>query len=1129
MRLRPRPVVLAGLLLVLFSGMVLPRATLSAPPTPPAVPKAPRPEIAVDGLIDAGYRLVASDPAGDGNGNAVMDLRQLYVAEDADNWYFAFVVNADIVSTNWGKYVIYIDTTNDAQGAPSDAWTRNVVVNDPHKPEYGLYSWVDCAYGPTCTQFWAYGNGSWEQFGQLDGAALSTNGITSTLEWRMARWRLGDPDELWCEVWSTGGGSNDNAQDTVNDPADDWNASDWSTTAVLFNSSHVVRTFYGPSLTVYTPAEGQRFGVPGIDVTGEVSPTGGVTVTVDLNGAATYTPTVAPDGSFAQGVTLVSGTNTLTVTAASVGGATTVVRHVFLGAAAHDGNVEWYGVGHFTRDTVYHDPFGPAPTGSTVTFRLRTYHNDVTHVTMRTWDDLGTPQEVSYTMHLSTAITDPLGVYDYWEVDYPTPDHGTFIWYKFRVEDTPDVDWYEDDDVLNGWGHMVEDATWAGSFRLVVYEAAYATPQWLQDGVVYQVFPDRFRNGLEANDPISGTGFIYGDTVITHTVWNEPPLNPRDPGGPFYQHWSADFFGGDLQGIIDELDYLHDLGVTVLYLNPIFLSPSNHKYDTTDFEQIDPHFGDLATFDALIDAAEARGMHVVLDGVFNHTSSDSYYFDHYGFYPPEGACESAGSPYRSWYFFTSAPNSCPVCDGGMYYESWWGYCSLPILNSDNPAVRGYIYGSGAFGGTDGIAAYWPRHGSSGWRLDVGGDIDAGYLDTNYWEEFRAAVHAVRPDAAIIGEEWGDAARWLLGNEWDAVMNYQFRGALLSFLRDTPYVDNDANAGSSTGILNPLTPSQFNDRLLALMENYPPPALYAMLNLLGSHDVNRVLFVLNPNAAVGNWNPADVAAAKEKLYLGTILQFTLPGAPTIYYGDEAGSYIPSLALGGGGLMEDDPYNRIPFPWPDESGTPAFPFDQALHDHYARLAQIRHGHPALRTGSFVPLLADDEDNTYAYGRRLLDDLSVVVVNRAASPQSVAVPLDGFLPEGTILEDALNGGTVVVANDTVTVTLPGLWGAILVLPAPCISPTAAFSYTASGLTVTFHNASTGTEPLSYQWDFGDGGTSDLENPVHTYGQAGDYSVVLTASNACGWDRVAQEVVVGVGRTYRIYLPLALRGWGR
>ncbi len=998
--------------------------------------------IAVDGVIEATYGPpVASDPPGDGNGNPVMDLLDLYITEDADNFYFAFTINADVTAVNWGKYVLYLDTTGDATGAPDDAWTRNVIVQDPHKPEYGLYSWVDCTYGPNCTQFWAW-DGSWGQFGTLDGAALSSNGITSTLEWRIARWRVGDPAEFWCEVWSTGGSSHDNAQDTINDPADDWNASDWSTQAVLLNSTHYVRAFFGPRLTVDSPRDGERFLSGPITVTGSVSPTTGVTVTVAASAGGLFTPTLAPDGEFIQpGVPLVGPVDGVTVTAWSMSGTTTVVRRVKVGPAAHDGDVEWWGVGHNSHDLVYREPFGAVPAGTAVTLRLRTYQGDVTGAAVRMWDDR-LDREAFFPMSLSGTMTDPTGLYDYWEVQFTTPFTPTLWWYKFVITDTPDADWYEDDDDLGGWGRMLDHHTPYGSFQLTVYDPAFYTPQWMRDAVVYHIFPDRFRNGLTANDPISGTGFVYQDTVITYTRWHEPMIDPRDPDSPFYNRWSLDFYGGDLQGVIDRLDYLHNLGVTAIYLNPIFTAPSNHRYDTTSYEEIDPDVGDLATFQMLVREAARRGMHLILDGVFNHTSSDSLYFDRYGRYgPPDGGCESLTSPYRDWYRF-DAGGECGGCVEGIPYHSWWGYCSLPTLQSSNPQVRDYFYGQGAFGGTDSIGEYWVRQGASGWRLDVGGDLDPGLDDpTNpYWEEFRQAVRAVDPEAVIIGEEWGDASRWLLGREWDAVMNYRFRGALLSFVRDTTYVDNDANAGSSTGELAPIGPSELDLRLKSIQEDYPPPAWYAMMNLVGSHDTNRVLFVLDEcqgaGQCLGDFDPGRVAAAKAKLKLLAVAQFTLPGAPTIYYGDEAGSYYPSLALSPAGLMEDDPYNRVTFPWPDEAGYDQRPFgfDGALFDHYAWLARLRHAHPALRTGSFDTLLADDDHRVYAYGRKLDDDVALVILN--ASPQShdVTLPLAGYLPDGTLLCDALDGGAAytVVGGRLTVPGVAGRWGSLLLLPS-------------------------------------------------------------------------------------------------
>lgn len=997
--------------------------------------------IAVDGVIEAAYGPpVASDPPGDGNGNAVMDLLNLYITEDADNFYFAFTINADVTAVNWGKYVIYIDTTNDANGAPSDAWTRNVVVNDPHKPEYGLYSWVDCTYGPACTQFWAW-SGGWGQSGTLDGAALSTTGITSTLEWRVEKGRLGNPAEFWCEVWSTGGSSHDNAQDTINDPADDWNASDWSTQAVLLNSTHYIQSFFGPSLTVDSPRDGERFLSGPITVTGLVSPAREVTVTVVASTGGPFTPTVEPDGDFVQpGVPLVGPVDFVTVTAWNLSGTATVVRQVRVGPAAQDGDVEWWGVGHNSHDLVYREPFGAVPAEADVTLRLRTYQGDVTGAAVRVWDDL-LDTESFFPMSRSATITDPAGLYEYWEVQFTTPADPTIWWYKFVITDTPDADWYEDDDNLGGWGRMLDSSTAYGSFQLTVYDPAFYTPQWMRDAVVYQIFPDRFRNGLAANDPISGTGFVYGDTVITYTQWHDPMINPRDPASPFYNRWSLDFYGGDLQGVLDRLDYLQELGVNAIYLNPIFTSPSNHRYDTTSYEEIDPDLGDLATFQALAQAAAGRGMHLIVDGVFNHTSSDSLYFDRYGHYgPPDGGCESLTSDYRGWYRF-DATGECGGCVAGIPYHSWWGYCSLPTLQSSNPAVRDYFYGQGAFGGTDSVGEYWLRQGASGWRLDVGGDLDPGADDpTNtYWEEFRQAVRAVDPEAVIIGEEWGDASRWLLGREWDAVMNYRFRGALLSFLRDTTYVDNDANAGSSTGELVPIGPGELDLRLKSIQEDYPPPAWYAMMNLVGSHDTNRVLFVLNECQGVeecrGDFAPDRVAAAKAKLKLLAVAQFTLPGAPTIYYGDEAGSYYPSLAVSPGGLMEDDPYNRVTFPWPDEEGYEERPFgfDQALFDHYAFLARLRHAHPALRTGSFDTLLTDDKGRVYAYGRRLGDDVALVILNASPQAHDVTLSLAGYLPDGTLLRDALNGGaTYTISGGRLTVPgVAGRWGSLLLLP--------------------------------------------------------------------------------------------------
>ena len=238
--------------------------------------------------------------------------------------------------------------------------------------------------------------------------------------------------------------------------------------------------------------------------------------------------------------------------------------------------------------------------------------------------------------------------------------------------------------------------------------------------------------------------------------------------------------------------------------------------------------GDQILLEQLATDAHNRGMYLILDGVFNHVSSDSVYFDRYSRYPEVGACESSTSPYRTWFYFTDVTPGTGTCAGSdgtplaANYTSWWGYDSLPKLNSSLPAVRDLVYSDG----TNSVAPFWMQW-ADGWRLDVGGDVDPGVLSdpaNTYWEEFRTAVHAVNPDAYILGEEWGNGTSWLLGDEWDAVMNYQFSTAALGFWRDTTFTDNDHSTGSSAGPINPLTPSQFESKMRSLEERYPAGSL-----------------------------------------------------------------------------------------------------------------------------------------------------------------------------------------------------------------------------------------------------------------------------------------------------------------
>lgn len=723
------------------------------------------------------------------------------------------------------------------------------------------------------------------------------------------------------------------------------------------------------------------------------------------------------------------------------------------GGAGHDNDIWWDDLGHNSRDTLYRTPGGAVTTNTAVTLRLRAANNDLTAAQVRVWNDRINVQSL---INMTRVASD--GTYEWWEAQIPASSETTIFWYRFIAIDGSATAYYEDDDSRDGgWGQTFADSPDNG-WQLSVYDPDFQTPDWVKNGIMYQIFPERFRDGDPANNTPAGS-FHYdipGGSIVRSngSDWHEPICDPRDASDvDCFQIYGQNFYGGDLQGILDKLDYLEELGVTVLYFNPIFESPSNHKYDTTDFSVIDDNFGDLALFQTLVDEAHGRGINIVLDGVFNHSSSDSIYFDRYNRYPaPDGACESEMSDFRDWYYFSGAPvPGTGTCAGDADYESWFGFDSLPKLNSGEQEVRDFIYD----GGPDAIGRYWMQW-ADGWRLDVGGDVDPGTTNdpnNDYWEEFRTAVHSTKPDAYIVGEEWNIATSWTLGNEWDATMNYQFSSAIMSFWRDTTFTDNDHNAGSSAGQLIPLTPSELDARLHNLEERYPPEAFYAMMNLLGSHDTNRALFMLDENTGLNDQSiyedpNYDWSDAINRLKGVVLLQMTMPGSPTIYYGDEVGLVGP--VTWDGSTWQDDPYNRLPYPWLDETGTPYYNHLQSqsgqddLLDYYKLLTAVRNTHPALRTGSFDTLLTDDTNNVYAYGRLLADysDAAVMIVNRAESAQDVTLNVSGYLANGTSFVDALNGGSYSVdGSGSITVpNVPARSGAVLVLDGAMAAPPAA-----------------------------------------------------------------------------------------
>ncbi|MCI0709275.1 MAG: alpha amylase N-terminal ig-like domain-containing protein [Chloroflexi bacterium] len=737
-----------------------------------------------------------------------------------------------------------------------------------------------------------------------------------------------------------------------------------------------------------------------------------------------------------------------------------------------DNNIQWAEVLHDTRQPDYRSPFGAVSTGTSVQIQLRTALDDLTFAFLQVYNTPGG----THTYNMAKVGSDP--TYDYYEATIPGSDTAVEnqLYYKFILIDGTDEDWYVDnhshnefdheDRFENGTGIMVDDglaSQYANSaFTMTVYDSNFATtiPEWAENAVIYQIMPDRFRNGNPANDEAWPAGYdVYGNAPFTHAIWNEAPVNPRDAMSPYFNYWSADFFGGDLQGIMDELDYLQSIGVTAIYLNPIFSSPSNHGYDTTDYLQINPRYGDNALFETFADEAEARGIKIIVDGVFNHTGSDSVYFDRYNRWDvngnpvtgndSSGACEAAGSPFAS--FFDLIDDGMGPCYGGRSYESWFGFDSLPILRDyiAGNSVRDFVFdvdndGDNGFNSLPGVVQYWYGLGVDGWRFDVANEIPH-----DFWQQFRTQMKTndglIGP---LYGEIWYETQPWLLGNELDSTMNYRYRKAVLGFLVDATWTDNDNN-GDQT--MWQLSPSEFDYVLGSIREDYPPEAWYVMMNLMGSHDTNRALFVLRQQST-------DLNTAIEKLKMMAALQFTYPGAPTIYYGDEAG--LGAVDWGGYSLwgagydalgsFQDDPYNRHTFPWNPDSedqyntwaGSGTYEFDSVdgpvppmdsyrddLRDHYAILGATRNSYPVLRTGDVVTLLADDGTDVYSYARVEGGDCAIAIFNRNAGANNVMLTNLPPACSGTFYDVLNNGASATAAGGNLTLNIPGLTSAVLV----------------------------------------------------------------------------------------------------
>ena len=488
-------------------------------------------------------------------------------------------------------------------------------------------------------------------------------------------------------------------------------------------------------------------------------------------------------------------------------------------------------------------------------------------------------------------------------------------------------------------------------WQLTVYDKDYKTPDWIKGGIMYQIFPDRFNKGK------GNIKNVPEDRIIHENTTDTPVWKPNEQG----KILNNDYYGGNLKGIEEKLPYIASLGVNVIYLNPIFEAHSNHRYNTADYSKIDSLLGDENDFKALCKKADEYGIKIILDGVFSHTGSDSIYFNRENRYNSNGAFNSNESPYKDWFTFEENDK----------YKSWWGIDTLPETNEDNESFIEYIAGK------NGIAEKWLKCGAFGYRLDVADELPDKFLD-----EFCKSVKSLNKDYVVIGEVWEDATnkishggrrKYLLGEQLDSVMNYPFASAILTFMR--------------YGVAE-----NFMESVISICENYPKTALDCLMNHIGTHDTARILTSLIYDSI--EHKPRNIQVdckltseeyekAKSLLKCATVLQYTLPGFPSIYYGDEAG-------IQGGG----DPFNRSFFPWGAE--------DNDITEWYRKLGKIRNSLKCLENGVLKPYSA--MLSCVSYIREAENEKIMVIANRNYHE------IDYYLPDEFRYKEDLIYGTQV-----------------------------------------------------------------------------------------------------------------------
>ena len=641
-------------------------------------------------------------------------------------------------------------------------------------------------------------------------------------------------------------------------------------------------------------------------------------------------------------------------------------------------------VEHNSQNIYYRSTVGAAEAGSTVRLGLRIKSDEkIKQVLLHTWAD-GTENWANLTTQ------DKSDAYEkFYSLEVKMPSNGGLVWYYFIIVADRTYYYGNNPEQLGGIGQLYYDYA-PPAFQITVYKKGAKTPDWFKHTVMYQIFPDRFYR--------EGNALIEKRKAVYHGSWKDEPFYHRDP--KTQDVLSYDYYGGNLRGIENKLDYLKDLGISVIYLNPIFESESNHHYDTGDYHKIDVTLGTEEDFKHLIETARAKGISIILDGVFSHTGSDSIYFNRYGNYNSVGAYQSQNSSYHDWYIFRNFPND---------YESWWNFANLPNVKEDTPSYMDFIIRN-----SDSVLHHWMRDGIAGWRLDV---IDE--LPAEFSQAFYAELKKINPDAVMIGEVWEDASnkvaygvqrQYFCGCEMDSSMNYPFREHMFNF------------------ILGKIDGRTCMRRMESLRENYPKENFYATMNLIASHDILRPVTVFGEAPYHENMTEREQVTfkldaeaeklGKARLKMAALWQMTYPGVPCVYYGDEIGLQ---------GFK--DPSNRRPYDW--ENG------DNELRETYKKFIAARNENIVLRTGEFLPLPSYDDIFAYARvirtGRDVFDqeaknDAYLVAFNRSRYEERfVSFDVSDFA-NGIFIDAFDNTRKFPVKRKRVEFTLKPLEGVLL-----------------------------------------------------------------------------------------------------